>query len=221
MSLTPIDLTLDSVNVSQSTEAQDWLVDGQGECNSLAGSKLAPWGDRPYRLYRFLTDLEDVLERSQDDRQRLQAICPLVRQLLTVSDWLQGEYLPPDPKTGWSVLRLYDEPDFPLTVQMVTWLPGQTSPIHNHACWGVVAIVSGQEKNYFWRRAKADLSGQQIEAVGDRVLLPGDIISFLPDAIHQIEVLGDEPVVSFNLYGQTSYSQRYEFDPVNHTAKRF
>ncbi|MBW4674823.1 MAG: cupin [Desmonostoc geniculatum HA4340-LM1] len=200
-------------------ESQDWLVADDGKYEAWA--KLAvnlELSTSQYRLYRFLTDLEDILHKFQSDRYRLQAICPLVRRLLTSSTWLQGEYLEPDPQTGWSVLTLYDEPDFPLTVQTVAWLPGRVSPIHNHATWGIVALISGEEKNTLWRRT--DNHGG-IEKVGEIILTPGEIISLMPDAIHSIEALGEEPTISFNLYGETNYEQRFEFDPVAGTAKNF
>ncbi|NJM71842.1 MAG: cupin [Scytonema sp. RU_4_4] len=199
--------------------SQDWLVTGDGKCEAWeesADNLELPTGQ--YRLYRFLTDLEDILHKSKSDRHRLQAIYPLVRRLLTSSEWLQGEYLEPDPETGWSVLTLYDEPDFPLTVQTVAWLPRRVSPIHNHATWGVVALISGEEKNTLWKRTD---NNDGIEKVGDIILTPGEIISFMPDAIHSVEALGDEPTISFNLYGETNYEQRFEFEPVTHTAKNF
>ncbi|WP_256678079.1 cupin [Fischerella major] len=133
--------------------SQDWLVTDDGKCEASeesAGNLELPIGQ--YRLYLFLTDLEDILYKWKSDRDRLQAIYPLVRRLLTSSEWLQGEYLEPDPQTGWSVLTLYDEPDFPLTVQTVAWLSGRVSPIHNHATWRVVALISGQERNTLWQR---------------------------------------------------------------------
>jgi predicted metal-dependent enzyme (double-stranded beta helix superfamily) len=199
--------------------SQNWLVTDDGKCEAWEGSvDNLELSTSQYRLYRFLTDLEDILQKFKSERYRLKAICPLVRRLLTSSEWLQGEYLEPNQETGWSVLTLYDEPDFPLTVQTVTWLPGRVSPIHNHATWGVVALISGEEKNTLWRRV--DNNGG-IEKVGDVIVTPGDIISFIPDAIHSVEALGDEPTISFNLYGETNYEQRFEFDPVTWTAKNF
>lgn len=198
--------------------SQDWLVTNEGKCVAWEESAdNLELSTHKYRLYRFLTDLEDILYQFQCDRQRLEAISPLVRKLLISSDWLQGEYLDPDPQTGWSVLTLYDEPDFPLTVQTVAWLPGIVSPIHNHATWGIVALISGEEKNTLWNRN--DDGG--IEKVGDIILNPGEIISFMPDAIHHIEALGNQPTISFNLYGETNYEQRFEFDPVTGAAKNF
>jgi predicted metal-dependent enzyme (double-stranded beta helix superfamily) len=215
----------------------DWLVtdDGNVQVCAIADDDWEQSG-HTYRLYRFLTDVEDILWRYGDDRQRLDQIRPLVRRLLNSSYWLQGEYKPPKPERGWSVLTLYEEPDFPLTVQTVVWLPGKKSKIHNHATWGIVALLNGQEKNVIWRRVaspetdhtdnpdrhdrKSELS-DRIEPIGEQILNPGDIISFTSEAIHHVEVISPEPTITFNLYGLTNYKQRYEFDPINHTAKLF
>ncbi|GAB4319480.1 MAG: hypothetical protein OHK0047_01630 [Leptolyngbyaceae cyanobacterium] len=200
---------------------QDWFVTNEGQCSAC--DVVSQPGDltQPYRLYRFLTDLEDVLNHTTDDQFRLQAIYPLVRRLLTSSSWLQMTPLQPDPETGWEVMMLYDEPFFPLTVQLVAWAPGVASPIHNHASWGVVALLSGQEKNTFWQRSPTSEFPDRIESVGERLLSPGDILCLMPDTIHQVEAIGDQPTISFNLYGETNYDQRFEFDPNQFTAKTF
>jgi len=199
----------------------DWLVEDDGQCKALEGFSQPKELVEPYRLYRFLTDLEDVLNQVPDDQLRLQAIVPLVRQLLNSAEWLQILPLQPDPDTGWAVTMLYDEPFFPLTVQLVAWAPGMVSPIHNHASWGLVALLSGQEKNTFWQRSPiADLP-DRIESVGDRLMVPGDILCLMPNAIHQVEAIGDQPTISFNLYGETNYDRRLEFDPIQGTAKNF
>ncbi|AOY80244.1 cupin [Moorena producens JHB] len=202
-------------------ESSDWLVTNQGNCEACEIPSDWEWSTKPYRLYRFLTDLEDSLDQINDERQLLQVIRPLVRRLLTSSYWLQGEYLEPNPDPGWSVQMIYDEINYPLTVQNVVWLPGKVSPIHNHGTWGVVAVISGQEKNTFWRRTDDPDFRDRIEQVGEKILFPGDIISFTSDAIHSVEAMGDEPTITFNIYGETNYDQRFEFDPLTHTAKTF
>ena len=208
---------------------QDWLATDEGRCIPCEIGEQVDWSDRPYRLYRFLTDVEDIVEQESEDslperlrqRIRLQRICPLVRRLLNSCEWLQLNFLPPDPETGWSVQMLYDEPDFPLTIQTVVWSPGTVSPVHNHATWGIVALLDGQEKNTFWQRSPTSEFPDLIKATGDRILTPGDILCFMPDAIHQIEAIGDEPTISFNLYGATDYDRRFEFDPLHATAEIF
>ncbi|KST67536.1 cysteine dioxygenase family protein [Mastigocoleus testarum] len=211
---------MDLLKNIESTTNTDWLVLDNGECQPYETTTDASDSERPYRLYRFLTDLEDILINVTDDTQRLKLICPLVRRLLNSSEWLQYEFEEPNPETGWSVTTLYDEPDFPLTVQTVAWAPGSSSPIHNHAAWGVVAILDGQEKNKFWQVADEDSDGGIVQ-IGEKLLLPGEIISFTPNAIHSIEVVGDEPTISFNLYGETNYEQRFEFDPTTGKANNF
>lgn len=172
--------------------------------------------DRPYRLHRLLTDLENLLEKVADPQAQLQQMIPMVRCFLDSAPWLHFDPLQPDPETGWAVLTLYDEPFFPLTVQVVSWAPGMVSSIHNHASWGLVALLDGQEKNELWVRP-----AEQLLPVGDRTLGAGDIITFLPEAIHRVTALGDRPTISFNLYGETNYDRRCEFDPTTHQATLF
>ncbi|WP_197064853.1 cupin [Leptolyngbya sp. KIOST-1] len=198
----------------------NWLVEADGSHRPFGNPETLEPG-RYYRLYRFLTELEDILEIFHDDVSRLEAIAPLVRKLLVSSYWLQLEYSVPDPSVGWSVNYLFREHEFPLTVQMVSWLPGQTSSIHNHGSWGIVALVAGQERNRLWRRAPQPDQPDRIELVDEVILNPGDVVALTADAIHSIEALGQEPTVSFNLYGVTRFDQRYEFDPATHTAKPF
>lgn len=174
-----------------------------------------------YRLYRFLTELEDVLNNVEDQSTRLPEIRMLVRRLIINSYWVQSQFLQPDLKTGISVLLLYNELGFPLTVQTVTFAPGTNSNIHNHGTWGVVAILKGQEKNTFWRRSSNSDFPNKIEKVAEINLSPGDIVSFTPQTIHQVQAIGEEPTVTFNIYGETNPKQRFEFDITNHSAKKF
>ncbi|NJR39551.1 MAG: cupin [Leptolyngbyaceae cyanobacterium CSU_1_4] len=200
---------------------QDWFVTNEGQCIEAEVFSQDEAFLRPYRLYRFLTDLEDILERVHDDSVRLTLICPLVRRLLNSSEWLHMNFLPPDPTTGWSVVMLYNEPDFSITIQNVVWSPGSVSPIHNHATWGVVALLSGQEKNSFWQRSPTPDHPDRLQPVGDCLLNPGDVLCLMPNTIHQVETIGDEPTISFNLYGETNFDQRFEFDLAQQTAQVF
>lgn len=199
---------------------QNWLVTDDGNYSPV-GNPNVPEPEKIYRLYRFLTDLDDVLDTYKQDTDRVQAIMPLVRKLLISSYWLQMEYDPPSEKTGWSVKFLYREHQYPLTVQMVCWQPGTQSTIHNHGTWGIVALIGGQERNRLWRRSPTPDAPNRIEPAGELILNPGDMISFTRDAIHRVEPVGNEPTVSFNLYGITDRSRRLQYDPEQQTAQRF
>lgn len=202
-------------------QGRDWLLTGDGQyqvCKTTRGWDLL---QENYRFYRFLTEIEDVLNQVSDESTRLPEIRMLVRRLIVNSYWVQSQYLEPSPTTGTSVLLLYDELGFPLTVQIVTFAPGTLSTIHNHGTWGVVAVLKGQEKNTVWRRTKNPDFTDKIEPTGEITLSPGDIMSFTPDAIHSVQATGDEPTITFNIYGETDPKQRFEFDAVSHNAKKF
>jgi len=201
-------------------ENADWLMTDDGQLHHL-GSTDIELPQQVYRLYNFLTDLDQVLEKFQDDVSRIKAIMPLIRKLLISSYWLQLEYEAPSPKTGWAVKFLYREYQYPLTVQMVTWQPGMSSTIHNHGTWGIVALIGGQERNHFWRRTPSPDRPHRIESAGDLLLSPGDVIGFTTDAIHSVKAVGDESTISFNLYGITDRKRRYQFYPDKQIAERF
>jgi predicted metal-dependent enzyme (double-stranded beta helix superfamily) len=207
---------------------KDWFVSDQGQCQLWGENRSTPDAAPVYRLYRFLADLDDILESIPDDHLRLQAICPSVRKLLNSATWLQVTELEPDPETGWALTMLYDEPFFPLTVQLVAWAPGCLSEIHNHGTWGLVALLSGQEQNQFWQPKSEAGFGQlvvngacDIQPAEACLLNPGDILCMMPNTIHQIQTLGDQPTLSLNLYGETNFEQRFEFAPELGKANRF
>ena len=210
----------DFFHIDADHEPTNWLVFPDGQYQTFGGSDVEET-ETVYRLYRFLSELDDILAATADEQQRLEQAVPLVRKLLTSSYWLQMEFTQPPTKPGWSVNFLYREYGWPLTAQMVAWLPGNSSPIHNHGAWGIVAIVGGSEKNTIWRRSPTSEHPDRIEQVGEMHLVPGDVVAFLPGAIHSVEPVGEEMVVSFNLYGETDFSQRFEFDPQQQQAKSF
>nr|WP_228048916.1 cupin [Nodularia sp. LEGE 04288] len=202
-------------------KGKDWLVTGDGEYQACKSVRAWDLLRENYRLYRFLTEVEDVLNGVEDESNCLPEIRMLVRRLIVNSYWVQSQYSEPDPKTGNSVLLLYDELGFPLTVQTVTFAPGTRSTIHNHGTWGVVAVLKGQEKNTSWQRIHSPDSAEKIAPTGEITLFPGDIVSLTPDAIHSVEAVGEEPTVTFNVYGETDPQERFEFDSVTHTARKF
>ncbi len=187
---------------------------------------------KPYRLYRFLTDLEDLFSSGKPGREQLRIAAVLTRHLLEQSSWIAETCPQPDAKVGWGVAFLYDEPQYPFTVQVVSWMPGESSPVHNHAAWSLVTLlgdpeIAGREHNTFWRRQPAEKPEETpVEVVSELLLYPGDLIGFTPEAIHSVRSVPADPenswpTFTFNVYAETDYRQRYEFDPETGTAVLF
>jgi predicted metal-dependent enzyme (double-stranded beta helix superfamily) len=203
----------------------DWLVREDGKC-SLCKS-VHEWNllAEEYRLYRFLTEVEDLIRLAAvegiDEENSLSGLRMLVRKLVLNCYTIKTCLPEPNQETGVSVVTLYDELGLPLTIQTEMNLPGTTSSVHNHGTWGIVMVLQGKQQNTFWKRDPTDIFPHKINRVGERIIELGEIISFTTDAIHSIQAVGNEPTVTFNLYGETYGNKRFQFDPVNHTAKHF
>ncbi len=221
--------------LSSVEQNRDWLVTATGTCEPCPS--LRDWDllRDHYYLHQFLSDILELLAQAPQETEEWQHLPQIrrhVRQLMLNSYWLRTQIPVPDPKTGIGVQILYDEIGYPLTVETVAYAPGVQSPIHNHGTWGAVAILQGQEQHTFWR-----WHGDRLEPVGTRCFSPGEIVSFAPEAIHQITALGSQPSVTFNLYGDlpggeavstltreasgTLARSRFQFDPATGAAKPF
>ena len=203
----------------------DWLVKADGVCRLCKSVREWDLLAEEYRLYRFLTEVEDITRLAAaegiDEESSLSGLRMLVRKLLLNCYTVKTRLPEPDRKTGVSVVMLYDELGFPLTIQTEMNLPGTTSSIHNHGTWGVVMVLQGKLKNTFWKRDPTPEFPDKIARVGERIIESGDIISFTTSAIHSTEAVGDEPTITFNLYGETHGGKRYQFDFEKQTAKHF
>lgn len=178
----------------------NWLVTDDGQYRPF-GHPHIPEPGQYYRLYRFLTDVEDILATFHDDISRIEAITPLVRKLLSSSYWLKTTYPAPNPGTGWATHTLYQEHDFPLTLHMVAWLPGYSVAPKADDTWGIIALVSGQERHELWCPSPEAQPPHLGKFTQDLILNPGDVIAFTSHALHGSTPLGDEPTVALALHG--------------------
>lgn len=207
-------------------QAKDWFVAGHGKCQACEPVREWDLLRTEYRFYRFLTEVEDILIQFEDREMKEQDFLPriqrLVRQLLLNCYWIQTKISELCLNQETSVVLLYDEVGFPLTVQLVAFAPGIVSSIHNHGTWGIVGVLQGQEKNIFWKRDPSQEFPNKIVQADEKILQPGDIISLTSETIHCIEAIAEnQPTITFNLYGETHGDRRFEFNSDNHTAKRF
>ncbi|MGP1387739.1 MAG: cupin [Thainema sp.] len=205
------------------SKGKDWLVTETGQCQPCPTAREWDLLETPYRFHRFLTEVEDTLNQATTEHQCdcFPELRRLVRKLVLNSYWLHTQRPEPSPGTGTAILNLYDEIGYPLTVQVETHKPGTQSSIHNHGTWGIVAILQGQEHNRLWQRTPEPECPDKVSPVEEKILAVGDVISFTPAAIHSVQAIGEEWLVTFNLYGETHSQQRFEFDPITYRAKHY
>jgi predicted metal-dependent enzyme (double-stranded beta helix superfamily) len=96
---------------------------------------------------------------------------------------------------------IYRDPLGRFSVVSFVWGPGQSTPIHDHGVWGVVAVLSGAELS---QRYTIDTHGLPVEKGQARLILVGDTEILLPEEgdIHRVcNALDDGISISIHVYG--------------------
>ena len=177
-----------------------------------------------YALSDFVQDLRAIAAGTKSHGAIIERVRPLSIRFAQSREWLEKRHYECDPAQGFGVHLLHEEPDHTLAVFAVAWLPGHGAPPHNHGTWAVVAGVDGPEKNVYWQRADdgSRRGYAEIRRVGEEVIAPGGVVSFLPDAIHSVANETDRVTVSVHVYGRhLNYTGRSRFDPEKKTETPF
>jgi 3-mercaptopropionate dioxygenase len=138
------------------------------------------------------------------------ALAPFLGQ----SDLLTSEQQVGDP-AGYRSRVLHVPDDGAWSLMAMVWLPGQTTPIHDHVTWCVVGVHAGEELESRYRLLDDHLVEDQV------VVNPlGSVAGLLPPGdIHRVTNTGAGTTVSLHVYGVdvrkrgTSIRRRYD-DPV-------
>lgn len=105
---------------------------------------------------------------------------------------------------GYLRRELYRSPQFGYHVFLMTWAPGQHSPIHDHAdVWGIEAVLQGELEVVDYRVADRRDALVELHPVGHHQMTPGSVIGLLPP--HDLHACGnavpDGVTVSLHIYG--------------------
>jgi predicted metal-dependent enzyme (double-stranded beta helix superfamily)/rhodanese-related sulfurtransferase len=172
------------------------------------------------RLQHFVTNMDDLLKRTQDEAAILERGKVLLEQLISQDDWLPDEYAQPNPERYQQYL-LYADPNDRFSVVSFVWGPGQSTPIHDHTVWGLVGVLRGTElcqpfaKNeqghWIASAEKSSLDAGHVEAVSPTI---GDV--------HRVwNALEDQPSISIHVYGANIGKVRRHVFHEDGTVKEF
>lgn len=162
-----------------------------------------------YGIGGFVTELRAVALASVGEAEMVERTKPLVARLARSGAWVRPEYYQCDSEQGFGVHVLHEEPDHSLWVIAASWLPHRGAPPHNHGTWAVVAGIDGEEKNILWQRRGSGLQRGGSETIG-----PGQVATFLSNAIHSVINEGERTTLSLHVYGRNlNVAERSRFDP--------
>lgn len=151
------------------------------------------------RLREFVMGATRIVATSADERETVDAVRPLLAELIRVDDWLPESCAAPVDKMYGQYL-LHCDPLERFSLVSFVWAPGQKTPIHDHTVWGLIGMLRGAEISTSYT-----LSEEGLRACGEPArLAPGEIDHVSPSEgdIHQVSnALADRVSISIHLYG--------------------
>lgn len=178
-----------------------------------------------YSIQDLVSDLRRIVAETADEREILSRVRPLARRAALARDsWLEKRFYTADPKQGFGLHMLHEEPDHSLAVFAVSWLPNRGAPAHDHGTWAVVVGVDGPEKNVFFERVddRTRPGYAELKKVGEKVFDFGDVLAMPTGGLHSIWNESDAVSVSLHIYGKhLNHTGRSQFDPEARTETPF
>lgn len=89
------------------------------------------------------------------------------------------------------------------SVVALVWLPGQSTPIHDHICWCVVGVYEGIEREQRFSLREDEQGNRWLLPLTDEYVLPGQASALVPpeENIHQVRNAGTDLAISIHVYG--------------------
>ncbi len=101
------------------------------------------------------------------------------------------------------VYRLAEDLDGGFALYVSAGLPGKSQPPHDHTTWAVIAGISGDERNVFYRREPTLQPGHdRLVALRTQDVHAGSAVVLSPTDVHTIELIGDQPGLHLHFYGR-------------------
>ena len=183
------------------------------------------------RLRRFVADVRAVLERASDRTEALDALRPILAELLAEDDWLPDEYAgPAEASKGmgggigqWLLFRSKDADLCLFSLVVPGW---RSTPIHDHLAWGLVGLYRGEQaETVFSRHDDGHREGvAELKVVERKLLQRGGIYDLIPPDgdIHSVVTVGEESSVSIHLLANDAGCiWRHAFDLPTRSVRAF
>lgn len=152
-------------------------------------------------LRHFVETLEPAVAAGRPDPEIAAEAERALRTLLAEPDFLTEEQRRPDPDR-YAQHVLYVHPRRAYSIVSLVWLPGQSTPVHDHICWCVTGVLTGREEEV--RYEMRDGTGGPVLGLVDTVLNErGDVSRLVPpeENIHRVANACDGVAISLHVYG--------------------
>jgi 3-mercaptopropionate dioxygenase len=178
-----------------------------------------------YGLRDFIGGVTEAVASKQSDIDKIRAIEPMLRRLLQNRSALEERFKEP-LADSYAQYLVYKPEDDSFSIVSFVWLPGQSTPIHDHRVWGLIGIYEGEEEEERFKRLDngSRPNYAELQSVGRHVARQGDISYVCPPDkdIHQVRNVSSAPSVSIHIYGcNIGQWERHIFDADRRTISPF
>jgi 3-mercaptopropionate dioxygenase len=152
-----------------------------------------------FDLQDYVRSIEQALDRRPSNKVIIREVSKATKELCSDDRWLEERYRWGEPDRYTRHL-LHKDPNNRFIVLSLVWQPGQVTPIHDHACWGVMGIVDNTLEEICYDRADfCELEQSRGTDVGK-----GGVAYLLPpyEEIHRIGNTSNKPTISLHVYGR-------------------
>lgn len=155
------------------------------------------------RLRRFIADMTSLVGGAWQDKDEAAILAvgrKLLSELVSHDDWLP-EACAKCPPHGYAQNLLWCDPFERFSVVSFVWAPSASTPVHDHAVWGMVGMLRGSEISQAYAREAA---AGPLRVGTATALTPGDVEILSPAAgdIHKVSnALSDCGSISIHVYG--------------------
>ncbi len=172
-----------------------------------------------YGLSEFIRDVTGALRKCETDMERIRTIQPMLAHLLRNKSALHQRFRMP-LKDSYAQYLVHKPDDDSFSIVSFVWLPGQSTPIHDHTVWGLIGVYEGEEEEERFAR----MDNGELKSLGSHVSRAGDVSYVCPPdkEIHQVRNTSASLSVSIHIYGcDIGERERHVFDARTHAVTPF
>lgn len=167
----------------------------------------------PYSLESFVHEMHDAVAGQADSKLVVDAVSEGVRRLLG-GVFFPGEGLLASSSDGFARHQVFQ--DARLVISTCVWLPGQSTPIHDHATWGVIAGLQGRVIATTYRRADdgATPGFASLSEMSRTLVTEASFAAVRPpeEVVHRFENPFRELAVTLHVFGGSEARERNVYD---------
>jgi predicted metal-dependent enzyme (double-stranded beta helix superfamily) len=179
--------------------------------------------DSPYTIRNFISDAESTARRSKNESDLLRHMKPLLERLVSRVDSVPiGAFKPRKDRFAMNLIHLPKDKAFSIIGGV--WVPGQTTPIHDHLTWALIGVYSGEEREALFRRTddNSDKKRAKLQRVSEKTNGKGHVTVLGEAGIHRVDNPFRNPAYSIHVYGRDiGPAERHSYDPVTGEISRF